>query len=269
MARKRMLDSEIWRDRKVIKLSNEAFILWIAIISMADDEGIFIYDPDAWFYEIARKGITSPKIETAMREIIAQDMVVMYGDGYGFIPAWYKHQTLSHATKSKNKRPPRSIVQQYPDYLAAWVKTFTTYYKNQEGNKETLIPEYPFQENIESIPDGISTFPENSGSFRKTPASIDKVSIDKVSNMGAPQAATTHRKQFIKPTFEEVEAYCKERGRGIDPGSWLSHYEANGWKVGKNPMIDWKAAVRTWEKNEFNGGKAKKPSGAMLDMREG
>ena len=56
MARKRMLDSEIFRDRKVVKLSNNAFIVWIAVISMADDEGLFEYDPEAWFYEIARKG---------------------------------------------------------------------------------------------------------------------------------------------------------------------------------------------------------------------
>lgn len=194
MARKRMLDSEIWRDRKVIKLSNEAFILWIAIISMADDEGIFVYDPDAWFYELARKDMTSPKIESAMQEIIAQGMVVMYGDGYGFIPAWYKHQVLSHATKSKNKRPPRNIVEQHPDYIASWIKTFTVYRKTPEGERETIAPEYPFQERAESIPDDGCNSPENSGKFQKTPGSIEEislvqVSIDKVSNI-TPQAAT-------------------------------------------------------------------------------
>lgn len=194
MARKRMLDSEIWRDRKVIKLSNEAFILWIAIISMADDEGIFEYDPEAWFYEIARKEITAERIAIAMQEIIAQDMVVMYGEGYGFIPSWYKHQVLSHATRSKNKRPPASVVTQYPEYLAAWVKTFTTYRKNPEGEKEIITPEYPFQESNNTNPDDNNTIPENSGKLRKTPGSIeevrlDKVSIVKVSNI-APQAAT-------------------------------------------------------------------------------
>ena len=34
--------------------------------------------------------------------------------------------------------------------------------------------------------------------------------------------------------------------------SFLNYYESNGWKVGKNPMKDWKAAVRTWEKSGFN-----------------
>lgn len=193
MARKRMLDSEIWRDRKVIKLSNEAFILWIAIISMADDEGIFEYDPEAWFYEIARKEITAERIATAMQEIIDQEMVVMYEDRYGFIPAWYKHQVLSHATRSKNKRPPAGVVKLYPEYISSWVKTFTTYRKTPEGDRESIVPEYPFRELNGAIPDDCGIIPENSGEFQKTPGSIeevrlDKVSIVKVSNR-EPQAA--------------------------------------------------------------------------------
>ena len=58
------------------------------------------------------------------------------------------------------------------------------------------------------------------------------------------------KKAFVKPTVEEVEAYCKERQNGIDANAFMDHYEANGWKVGKGglPMKDWQAVVRTWEK---------------------
>ena len=59
-------------------------------------------------------------------------------------------------------------------------------------------------------------------------------------------------KRFVKPTVEDVEKYCKERGNGIDAHNFVDHYEANGWKVGKTPMKDWKAAVRTWERNGRN-----------------
>lgn len=55
-----------------------------------------------------------------------------------------------------------------------------------------------------------------------------------------------------RPTLEEVRAYCRERGNQVDPEKWMAYYESNGWRVGKNPMRDWKAAVRTWEKSEFN-----------------
>jgi hypothetical protein len=56
---------------------------------------------------------------------------------------------------------------------------------------------------------------------------------------------------FVSPTLEEVKAYCEERANGIDPEAWIAHYESNGWKVGKNPMKDWRAAVRTWEHSGF------------------
>ena len=52
------------------------------------------------------------------------------------------------------------------------------------------------------------------------------------------------------PTLEEVKAYCQERGNRVDPERFIDYYTANGWKVGKNPMKDWKAAVRTWERQD-------------------
>lgn len=63
--------------------------------------------------------------------------------------------------------------------------------------------------------------------------------------------------RFVKPTLEEVTAYCLERGKGVDPQKWHDYYSANGWKVGKNPMKDWKAAVRTWERSGDNGRNGK------------
>lgn len=58
-------------------------------------------------------------------------------------------------------------------------------------------------------------------------------------------------KGFIRPTLQEVSDYCQERKNSVNPQKWISHYESNGWKVGKNSMKDWKAAVRTWENSNF------------------
>lgn len=60
------------------------------------------------------------------------------------------------------------------------------------------------------------------------------------------------RKRFLPPTVEEVEAYCIERNNKVDAERFVDFYASNGWRVGKNPMKDWKAAVRTWEKREDN-----------------
>ena len=61
-----------------------------------------------------------------------------------------------------------------------------------------------------------------------------------------PQA----RRKLTRPSLEQVKEYCKERDNEVDSQQFLNHYESNGWKIGKVPMADWKAAVRTWEKND-------------------
>ena len=55
------------------------------------------------------------------------------------------------------------------------------------------------------------------------------------------------KEKFKKPTLEEVESYCKERKNNVDPERFIDFYESKGWKVGKTPMKDWKACIRTWE----------------------
>ena len=62
-------------------------------------------------------------------------------------------------------------------------------------------------------------------------------------------------KKFIKPSVEEVKQYCEERNNNIDPQHFIDFYESKGWKVGNNPMKDWKACIRTWEKRDFNENK--------------
>ena len=53
---------------------------------------------------------------------------------------------------------------------------------------------------------------------------------------------------FKRPTIEEVKNYCLERKNQIDPESFVAFYNSKGWKVGNQPMKDWKAAVITWER---------------------
>ena len=89
---------------------------------------------------------------------------------------------------------------------------------------------------------GCQTVAKRLPQYSKDKDSIEENSID-----------STPQKRFAKPTIEEVEAYCQERNKGVDAQRWYDYYSSNGWKVGKNPMKDWKAAVRTWERSESNG----------------
>ena len=81
------------------------------------------------------------------------------------------------------------------------------------------------------------------GCIPETHNNIDIENID--NNKTLYKAKTSH---FIKPSIEEIEQYCIERNNGIDAEVFYNFYEAKGWVVGKSPMKDWKAAVRTWEK---------------------
>lgn len=58
------------------------------------------------------------------------------------------------------------------------------------------------------------------------------------------------KKNFKKPTLDEVQQYCSERKNDISAEKFIDYYESNGWKVGRNSMKDWKATVRNWEKNQ-------------------
>lgn len=91
----------------------------------------------------------------------------------------------------------------------------------------------------------LATICQPSGNQLATQDSIGKDSIDKNSK-------DNKRKRFVPPTLEEVKAYCEERKNNVDAERFVDYYKANGWMVGKSKMKDWKACVRTWEKNSFN-----------------
>ena len=64
------------------------------------------------------------------------------------------------------------------------------------------------------------------------------------------------RKNFVKPTVEEIAAFCKEKNININVNKFFLHYESNGWHVGKTPMKSWKAAVQKWAENNYDNNKA-------------
>ena len=68
--------------------------------------------------------------------------------------------------------------------------------------------------------------------------------------------------RFTPPSVDDVRQYCYERGNNIDAEAFVDYYTARGWKYGQGrPVVDWKAAVRTWEKRE----KKEDPKGFVYD----
>jgi hypothetical protein len=92
---------------------------------------------------------------------------------------------------------------------------------------------------------------------------LNNLSLSKSTTINNNKVITIHNKYFNKPKLSEVKDYCLERNNNIDAEAFIDFYESKGWMVGKNKMKDWKAAVRTWEKKNYN-----KPKGmSKLDAQ--
>ena len=136
-------------------------------------------------------------------------------------------------------------------------------YIQKDRFKPTICSEE--KKEIVTEEDGTYTQCTRNGYDSDTQVRIGKVSIGKVNSIEPPKGVekippdmeeSKPPKRFTAPTIEEVKEYCSERKNGVDAERFVNYYTANGWKVGKNPMKDWKAAVRTWERNDSGKPKA-------------
>ena len=94
-------------------------------------------------------------------------------------------------------------------------------------------------------------------SSMETQVRLGKDSIGKDNSIGAK------RSRFTPPTTEEIQAYCTEKHYNVNPEHFIDYYESNGWKVGRNSMKDWKAAVRNWARRD----KESQPKGYNSDWQ--
>ena len=136
-------------------------------------------------------------------------------------------------------------------------------YIQKDRFKPTICSEE--KKEIVTEEDGTYTQCTRNGYDSDTQVRIGKVRIGKVNSIEPPKGVekippdmeeSKPLKRFTAPTIEEVKEYCSERKNGVDAERFVNYYTANGWKVGKNPMKDWKAAVRTWERNDSGKPKA-------------
>lgn len=83
--------------------------------------------------------------------------------------------------------------------------------------------------------------------------SIGKDSIDIVKNSIVKSSIVKSSSCYYIPSLEEVEDYCKSRNNNIDAQHFIDYYSARGWELKKGVKVkDWKACIRTWEKNDKN-----------------
>lgn len=114
--------------------------------------------------------------------------------------------------------------------------------------------------------------------FNKSSINAEQIKINEIKrnetkkdiSFDSPKGETQEKgpvKRFVKPTIEEIndygQGYLKEKGYlcQFNAERFFDFYESNGWKVGKNPMKDWKATVRNWiGNNDYNSPSPTKPT---------
>jgi len=121
----------------------------------------------------------------------------------------------------------------------------------QRGLRKTNVYRVMIESDISevthrSLPDMTSTSLQE-----VTHRSLPSIELEK----NTRKRTSANASPFTKPSLDELKAYCNERKNSVNPEKWLAHYESVGWKIGRNPMKDWKAAVRTWEHNSFDAPK--------------
>lgn len=92
---------------------------------------------------------------------------------------------------------------------------------------------------------------DDTGRYPTTTSTSTSTTTSTVESM-ADKPPARHR--FAPPTVDEVRDYCTEKGYTVDPNRFVDFYTSNGWKVGRNPMKDWKAACRSWASKERDKG---------------
>lgn len=101
----------------------------------------------------------------------------------------------------------------------------------------------------------------------KDKESNKETEIRKVYKENNTLTSVKESRQFAKPSVEEIAAYCAERKNGIDAQAFYDFYESKGWLIGKSPMKDFRACVRTWEQRR-KSGTVKQTSKPGFDLDE-
>lgn len=209
---KRFIDTDLFKKRFVRGLKGPYKLLWIYLFCECDNAGIWNVDIEAAELFCGQKYSLSE-----LKKAFAGKIHFFDDESKAFLPEFIEFQ---YGEELNNKNPAhKAVIMKLEKYqLFSILKEGAT--KPQDSPYEGATEE---------------------------PGEVPERKPDT-----EPEEVPKKGKNFKKPTVEEVRAYCEERSNGIDPQSWIDHYTANGWKVGKNPMKDWKAAVRTWERNGIN-----------------
>lgn len=214
---RRMFSDEITSTDAFLDLPKGSQLLYFHLGMSADDDG-FVANPKMIMRVIGSS-------EDELRVLFAKKFLLAFDNGVCVVKHWRINNYIRKDIYKETK----------------YIKEKSSLFIRENGS-------YSFNpDNAILVPKGHFTIKDKEfvdASYTNRTLSIGKVRIGKVSK--------DKSNTFKKPSLEEIKEYCLERTNTVDANRFFDFYESKGWLVGKNKMKDWKASVRTWEKNNFD-----------------
>lgn len=235
------ITTDIFDDEKILLIESmpDAYAIitvWFKLLCMAgkqNNSGVFVMGQIAYTDKMLATifRMKESTVQLALQTFEQFGMVRII-DGVITIPNWEKHQSLDKMEQAKEQTRMRVA-------------------KHRE--KQKLLAE----RNV-------------TGNVTVTPSNADRIDIDKDKDKDKEKDIEGEKeeekkkktprkpKEFIPPTFEEVEAYIKSRGNKIDAKDFFDYFNEGEWIDSNGKEVrSWKQKVITWENNRRDKDKAK------------
>lgn len=245
MATKRVVNTEFWTDEKVVEMfspEDKLFMLYLLTNPHTKQLGIYRLVKKQCAFEL---GYSVDTISVLFERFENKYQIIKYSNSTSEIAI---KNFLVHSIVKGGKPVEDCLLK---DINEVKNKSLLKYVFDNLYNKENL------NETVIKIIDNY----KNNGNDKENEYDNDNDNeriVDESCN-----SVKNNANRFRKPTIEEIEQYCIERDNGIDAQYFFDYYERNGWVVGKTKMKDWKAAVRTWERNKNQNTKQNQSSNSQ------
>jgi len=219
----RILKESICTSEHIDKLSWFEESLYYRLIVNCDDYGRFDGRPAVIKSRLfpLKENLTSKSVSDGIRKLASVGLVVLYvfeDAPYLYLPNWDSHQTV-RAKRSKYPAP--------------------------NNEKAHLLAHENICKQMQADVPVIQSESESEYEYEKETVSLTRY--------GKESAATPRRERFVPPTEAEAVDFFKNHGSTAnEAGIYWDFYQSKGWKVGRDPMKDWKAAARNWIKRNAN-----------------
>ena len=240
MAERRMFAKTIVLSDAFLDMPLSARCLYFTLGMLADDDG-FVNSPKS----IMRQCGAS---QDDMKILLAKKFLISFDTGVIVIKHWKINNYLRNDRYKETKfieEKKKLAIKENGSYSVVGIPVGIPSIGKVSIGKDSIEHVIVVDQNVEE---------EQQQPQQQT----DYIKLDGPEEPEEPKEDKPKKTKFKKPTIEEIKQYCIERKNKINAEHFFDYYESKGWIVGKTSMKDWKAAIRTWERQKFNQAEEKK-----------